>query len=223
MQRHHRTGKRGTTVEIKGAIFDLDGTLVDSMFLRLSFSTRYLRSLGLDVPDGAEGEIGMSHEDVARYLERVYGIHKSASEVAEGKGAILSRFYSREVQAKPGVPEYLERLAKRGVPMCVVTHSRRVHAVCALERCGLLGYFRDVISTRDFGSDKDRPEIFEYALSLLGTEKGKTPVFEDAYYAAAAAKAAGFPVVGVYEKTCRDAGNLQKIADRYVLSMEELD
>jgi len=209
-------------MEIQGAIFDMDGTLTESMPMWRSLKARYIMELGLPVRDGIDAEIGNGGEALAQFLKSEYGIIKTASEVIEGRQRILTRFYHDEVTAKPGAQAYLDKLAKRGVKMCVVTQTHRALAAAGLERCGMLGYFGRVISCRDFGSGKDEPGIFEYALSLLGTEKEKTPVVEDAYYSAATAKAAGFPVIGVYDSCWPDTDRLRELADRYVVSLEEL-
>jgi len=210
-------------MEIEGAIFDMDGTLLDSMPIWRTLTTRYIRSLGVSIPDGLDDEIGYPVANTVNFLRNNYGIRKTVRDVLDGRRAILEQFYFHQATAKPGVQDYLEKLSRRGVRMCVVTQTERTLSAGALEHCGLLGYFLQVISCRDFGSGKDQPDVFEHALGILGTRRERTPVFEDAFYAAKTAKAAGFPVIAVEDASCWDPARLNSIADRYVRSMRDLD
>ena len=203
---------------IRGAIFDLDGTLLDSMAVWATLGERYLRSIGYE-PRERLGEVfkTFSTEQAARYYQEHYGVPLSVPEIVAGVNAMIDRFYRGEVRPKPGVEPFLRRLRSMGVRLCVATANDGALARAALERCGLLDCFSAVFSCADLGfRGKDTPDIFRIALGHLRTEKTETAVFEDALHAAQTAKADGFPVVGVYDPYEPGQEALRALADCYL-------
>ena len=106
--------------------------------------------------------------------------------------------------------------------MAAATSSSRTEVEAALSRCGLKPFFKQIFTCTETGAGKDRPDIYYAALSCLGTEKIRTWVFEDALYAAATAKTAGFPVAGVYDEASeRDQEELKRISDYYLTDFND--
>ena len=126
---------------IRGAIFDLDGVLLDSMGIWKDLGARYLRSLHIQ-PEPGLNEIlfAMSMEQGAAYLKEHYPLPQSEAEIGEGIARMLEDYYFYEVPAKPGAAALLNFLAERGIPMAAATSSPRTHVTRALERLGLLPY-----------------------------------------------------------------------------------
>ena len=211
-------------MKIEGAIFDLDGTLLDSMYIWDTIGGDYLRSLGIQPRESLNRTFKtMSLLQAAEYYRNEYGVTLSTDEIMDGVNRMIERFYFREVMAKAGIKDILERLKKAGVRMCVATATDRHLAEAALRRNGILEYFSGIFTCTEVGSGKDSPEIFNRALKHLGTPKQRTLVFEDALYAAKTAKSAGFTVVAVNDKS--EAGHSDKIrslADIYIDSFEEM-
>lgn len=202
---------------IKGAIFDFDGTLFDSMSIWDTVGEDYLRSNGYEPEAGTREAIRtMSLYQAACYMKAAYGIPCPVEAIMDGINKRVEEFYFRSVQPKPGVPEFLERLRRRGVKMCIATATDRYQIEAALKRCGLEGYFGEIFTCTSVGHGKDDPYIYEAALQFLGTTKEETAVFEDALYAIETAKAAGFPVVAVYDRHEPEQAGIQALADGYL-------
>ena len=180
-----------------GAIFDLDGVVLDSMSIWNDLGARYLRRLGV-APEPGLNEIlfSMSMEQGAAYLQTRYALPMTAQEVGAGIEEMLQDYYYNEVPAKDGAPELLAFLAERGIGMAAATSSPRGHVTRALARLGLLEYFTEIFTT---------------------------VVFEDSLYALQTAKAAGFITVGVYDANGEaDQPGLKKAADLYVKCLGEV-
>ena len=203
----------------KGAIFDLDGVLLDSMGIWNDLGARYLRSRGL-MPEPGLNEIffSMSMEQGAEYLHTHYPLAQSAAEIEAGIETMLRDFYYNEVPAKPGAAALLAALAAKGIPMAAATSSPRGHVTHALQRLGLLGYFAQIFTTGEVGVSKHEPTIY----LLAAQAPGETIVFEDSLYALKTAKAAGFYTVGVYDADGEsDQAGLKAAADLYVKELGE--
>ena len=128
---------------IKGAIFDMDGTLLDSMPIWEHASERYLQNKGITVEENlAENLFSMSMRNGAAYVKRNYKLPEDIDVIVAGVNEIVSEFYRTEAFPKPGVPEFLELLAKKNVPMVVATSTDRHLAEAALKRNGFLPYFQ---------------------------------------------------------------------------------
>jgi HAD superfamily hydrolase (TIGR01509 family) len=165
----------------------------------------------------------MSLLQAAEYYRSEYGVTLSAGEIMDGVNRMIERFYFHDVKAKPGVGDALERLKNSGVRMCVATATDLHLAEAALRRNGILGYFSKILTCTEVGCGKDAPEIFNRALSHLDTPKQRTLVFEDALYAVKTAKAAGFTVVGVYDRSEEEhSGEIRSLADICINSFAEM-
>ena len=207
-----------------GAIFDVDGTLLDSMSIWDTIGEDYLRSIGY-IPRENLNEVfkDMSLQQAARYYQTEYGVALSIEEIMDGVNGLLERFYREQAQLKPGAGELVRELSRRGVRLCVATATDRYLVEAALERCGVLSHFGAIFTCGEVGHGKDEPDIFEAALGFLGTEKSKTLVFEDALYAARTAKADGFPVAAVCDSHERRQEELQALADIYLTDFSDFD
>ena len=187
---------------IKGAIFDVDGTLLDSMQMWIHFGEFYLRSKGIEAgPDFDEKIKYFSLREVAEEIADNYPLGMTADEVEEDCERVTQRFYFEEVTLKKGVLELLEMLSKTGVKMYIATATYESLIRPALERLGIMKYFEGIVTCSDVGCGKDKRDVFIYALNKLGTPLADTWVFEDALHAVKTASAYGFKVFGVYDLT----------------------
>lgn len=211
-------------MRLQSAIFDMDGTLLDSMPAWRSLASRALRRLGREPEPGLDRRLrAMTVAQASAYCRERYGLDCSAEELAALFLGEMERFYRTEVLAKPGVERFLSLLRMEGVWMYVATATDRPLAEAALERTGLRRYFRGIVTTQETGLGKDHPEIYERALRRLRSRKEDTAVFEDALYAARTAKAAGFRVAAVYDPSMEaDQEALRSLADWYIRSFEEM-
>ena len=206
-----------------GAIFDLDGTLLDSMPVWENLGRDYLISQGVTPPeDIAKVLKPMSLEESAVYFRMRFNIQRSVAEMTYDFAALIEKQYGELVPLKPHVRELLERFHKAGVKCCIVTATARHLAEAALSRLGVLRFFDFLLTCTEVGCGKDRPAIFLKALERLGTAQQETVIFEDALHAVQTAKAAGFSVAGVYDDSAAsDKEAIMNIADYYIYSFDE--
>ena len=209
---------------IRGAIFDLDGVLLDSLSIWEDLGARYLRAKGITPEENLGKKLfPMSMEQGAQYMRDRYVLPESAEEITEGLKALLEHFYFEEVLAKPGAKELLSRLKAQGIPMAAATSSPRPHVTAALDRLGLLGYFQELFTTGELGTSKHRPDIYLLAAKALGTKPEETLVLEDSLYALQTAKAAGFYTVGVFDPLGEpEQQTLRQEAKQYITSLSEV-
>lgn len=211
-------------MRICGAIFDMDGTLLDSMSVWDTIGEDYLRSIGYEPREGLNEALKtMSLVQAARYCQTEYGVALSIDEIVAGVNAMLERYYRFEAPLKPGVAELLAQFREKGVKMCVATATDRYLVEAALDRCGVLSYFGKIFTCGEVGYGKDKPDIFEAALRLLGTKKAETLVFDDALHAILTAKEAGFPVAAVYDSHEKAQDEIRDLADIYLEDLTQLN
>jgi len=209
---------------IKGAIFDCDGTLFDSMQQWVWVEEYYARSIGLVPREGfLEAVRVFSSLEVAEYLRDEYGTPKSIEEIITGRNKIMEDFYFNKVTLKNGVVSFLETLRANGIRMCVATATGKYLVEGALRRCGIREYFERVFTCGEENTSKSSPEIFIRAAAFLGTEISETLVVEDALHAIRSAKSAGFQVAAVYDLSEEDnQGEVKSLSDYYCINMDEL-
>lgn len=183
---------------IRGAIFDADGTLLDSMGMWDTVGERYLASLGYEAKPGLRAILfPMSLADSAVYLKRAYGLTQSQDEIMAGINGTIREFYRKEVKAKVGAREFLQELSHRGVGITLATNTDRALIVEGLLTTGLLPFLDDIFTCGELGVDKRTPHIYERARDRMGTRTADTWVFEDAVHGARTAYEAGYKVAGV--------------------------
>ncbi len=202
---------------IKGAIFDLDGTLIDSMFIWDNIAEDYLRSLGVE-PKENLNEIFRTFtlEMSAEYYRNHYGITLSKEEITEGINNMVAMIYNTRVTIKPGVDDFLNRLKAREVKMCIATVTDRSITESVLKRLGIREYFSEIFVCDEVGYSKESPEIYNLALNHLGTRKEETVVFEDVYHALKTARDDGFKVAAVYDYYETRQEEMKELADYYI-------
>lgn len=207
---------------IRGAIFDVDGTLLDSLSIWDTVAEDYLRSLGIEPRENlAETFKTFSLEQSAEYCRSVYGVKQSVKEIMDGIDAMMETFYRQTAPLKPGVAEFLRALAQNGVKMAVATATDRHLIEAALTRCGVRAYFLDMFTCTSVGKSKNEPDIYRAAREALGTKKEDTWVFEDAYHAAKTAADDGFPVAALFDASEDEQDALKKTAKLYLRSFED--
>ncbi len=202
---------------IKGAIFDLDGTIIDSMFIWDTIGEEYLRSLGM-VPKENLAEVFKTFTltQAAEYYRNHYGIKFSADEIVDDINNMVAEIYRTKVTLKTGVGDFLKRLQSAGVKMCVATITDRTIVEDTLKRLNVLEYFSEIFTCAEVGYNKETPEIYRQALNHLGTPKAETIVFEDALHAINTAKDDGFKVAAVYDSHEPRQEKVKEISDYYI-------
>lgn len=209
---------------VKGAIFDLDGTMLDSMFIWDTFGEEYLKTLGIEPRENlAETFKTFTLEQAAEYYREHYGVTLSVSEIVNEINNMVSEIYRTKVNLKPGVKEFLKMLYDNGVKMCVATVTDRHLVEVTLKRLGVIEYFSEIFTCASVGHSKEEPHIYREAQKYLGTPKKATVVFEDALYAIKTAKTDGFITVGVFDEHEENQKELKMMADCYIENYSEFE
>lgn len=206
------------------AIFDLDGTLTDSMGIWETLPDQLVRQFGAHPAPGLfETLREMSSPQAADYLIRTYRLSASPEELIAAVEALADREYRERVPLKPGVQPLLERLHQLGVPCAIATASQVHQAQQAMERLGMWPYFRFALSATQYGP-KTRPDLYLEAARRLGAMPERTLVFEDTLHAARTAAQAGFQVAGVYDShSAQDQQALKAVCRWYLPRLDEPD
>ena len=210
---------------IKGIIFDVDGTLLNSMPVWENLGELYLRAQGKSAEKGLRDILyTMGVRQGAAYLKTQYGLDQTIEEVIEGLNREVRGFYEKKVPLKEGVREYLERFRELSLPMMLATSGDKTNVRAALSRLGILSWFEGILTCLEMGTDKNHPDVFLAAALQMDLDPSEILVFEDALYAIQTAKRAGFRTVAVYDKANdRDLAKIWKLAEIYLPEYTEFD
>lgn len=209
---------------IKAFIFDLDGTLLDSMSVWDNFGFEYLSFKDIkNIPENLwEILKTMSLLEAAEYFISDWGIKLSPEQICDEINGLIEKKYKYEVVPKNGVMEFLEKYKHK--KMCIATATDKHLVEYAIKRLEMEKYFDFVITSTEIGSSKQSPDIFIKAAEKLGVKISEAVVFEDALHAIRSAKSAGFYTVGVYEKCFENEKNeIINTADEYVYNLNDCE
>lgn len=203
------------------AIFDMDGTLIDSMGFWKNLAGEYLHSQGLEqVPEDIMEQIKpMTISESAALFQREFGL--TGNPEAE-INAMMDAHYRNDIPLKSGVRNYLQRLHDNGVRMCVASATAEHLMESCLVRLGVREYFEFLLSCETVGAGKHSPLVYHESAKRFHAQPKEIAVYEDALYAMQTAKNAGYYVVAVYDNSAEDHWNtIRKIADESILNWEE--
>ena len=208
-------------MKISGAIFDLDGTLVDSLhFWDVYFSEvgkKYLSDPGF-IPDSDTLKLMRTATIGAgqTLLHERYGFGKSADDLISFAYEKCEYFYRNLVTVKDGVIELLDYLKGNNIKMCIASATEMPLLMIAVQRFGFKEYFPRIISCSEVGCGKDRPDVFLYARDHLGTDISETCVFEDSVVAVETSAKAGFKTVGIYDDHGMEIEKMKELSDIFI-------
>lgn len=210
-------------MNIKGAIFDLDGTLLDSMWLWHEIDDTYIRNKGkIPAPDLCRALATKNMEQSVEYFQTVYGIDDPAEVMAAELWGMAEQAYYERVPLKEHVYDFLMELKARKIRCYVATASNKAFSIAALKRCGVWDCFEGIVTCDEIGSGKERPDVFFAAQKALGLPQEQIILFEDALHAVQTAKLAGFTVAAVYDKDAEpDEPLIRETADYYLQTMKD--
>lgn len=207
--------------EINYAIFDMDGTLLDSMHIWDTASGAFLMMRGI-IPKEFDLFRKQGYKGGIDYMIDEYNLDMTFDEVLNELQKILWFYYSNVAPIKDGVKDFLQALKNNGVKMVVATATESKMAKKALERNGIIDFFEDVISMHEIGIHKNDPAAFEYVRNAIHAN-GVGYVFEDALYAIETAKSAGYKVIGIEDYSAEDdREKIKKIVDFYAENYEQV-
>lgn len=208
-------------MNIKGAIFDLDGTLIDSLFfwerLWKLLGTKYLGDESFLPPLEMQKAVRtVTFVDASKMLFDEFGFGSGPNEIFDIMHDYCIEIYQNEATFKPGAKELLDHLKARGVKMCIASASMPDLLRAIFDRFGLDDYFPKIISCADIGKGKSHPDVFIAAEQYMGTQRENTWVFEDSLVSLQTATKAGFPTVGVFDENNFDADGVKDVSTEYI-------
>ncbi|HMM05694.1 MAG TPA: HAD family phosphatase [Clostridiales bacterium] len=209
---------------MKAAIFDMDGTLLDSMWMWRTVLTKYLKQLNVaNYEELNRATSAMYFSEATAYVAAHTDLGKTGEELHEALEAFIYHLYCTEITLKPYVGEYLAQLKADGVMMCVATLTERYMVEAVLKRLKIFDYFNFIATVAEVGASKAEPVIYEHCLKKMNVKKAETVVFEDAAYCLITAKKAGFTCYGI-EDPWQDfpEGFAATYCDRFIKSYREL-
>lgn len=210
---------------IKGVIFDVDGTLFDSMGAWHDSGYNVLKSLGIDA-DKRIGDIffSMTMDEVIDYIKENFSVNESRDFLKNGIHNQVEYAYRNEIELKPGVMRILDWMKDSKIPATIATYTDRFLIEIGLARLGIEDYFDEIYTATEVGKGKNYPDIFQLAMDKMGTKPEETWLFEDGLYSMITAKAYGMPVVGVYDKVSHDDQEaIKQVADIYLEDLRDLN
>lgn len=207
---------------IKGCIFDLDGTLLDSMHIWQEVDRKYLSRFGIKFDPKFSEEIKhLTFNESAKYFIDKFHIQKSEEEIKNDWIEMVEEEYRDNIQLKAGVKEFLVLCKRNNMKMCIATSCNYNHAVMALKRLGIYDDFLFIKTCNDVGKNKEYPDIFLVCANEMNLKVNECIVFEDLYIALKVAKEAGFNTIGIHDEQNKKDIH-REICDQYIHDFNEL-
>lgn len=183
---------------MKGAVFDMDGTIFDSNGAWDGCAPAMLAQWGYQAKPTLVADVfPLGAGDIVTFLKREYRMTQSPEEIYGFIHDYMLRFYSQEVRLKPGAREFLLYLKKQGVPLTLATATVKECVLPALELTGLTDVFDHILTCDDVGHSKEEPHIFLAAMEAMGTAPENTWLFEDAIHSIRTGRALGMVICAI--------------------------
>lgn len=214
-------------MNIKAAIFDMDGTLVDSLmfwdYLWSDLGRKFLSDENFRPSKEDDAAVRtLTFTDAMRLIHNNYKICDTAEQLVDYANGLLGDFYLNKVKLKAGVKEFLDYCYENGTKMCIASATAPEFIKLSLKSCGIEKYFLKLFSCGELGIGKEKPDVFLLAQEFLGEAIDETYVFEDSLVAIKTATKAGFKTVGIYDKYNFGQEEIKKLSTRYISQNENL-
>ena len=210
--------------DFKGAIFDLDGTLIDSMDVWEKIDIKFLEKRNISIPkDYIEKVNDMSFKEVAKYTIERFGLKENEDDSIKEWNEMALFEYSNNIKLKPNVKEYLQKLKTNNIKIGLATSSPRELYEVVLKNNKIYDYFDTFTSLQDVKRDKNYPDIYLLTAKKLEVNIYDCVVFEDILVAINTLKKANFKVIGVYDKySIKDIKEIKASSDKFIYDYKEL-
>ncbi len=186
-------------------IFDLDGTLIDSMWVWEKLDIAFLGQLSIKVPEDMDRELeGMSFTETASYFKERFKLEMSVEAIKESWNKLAWDFYTRDVTLKTGAKEFLAYLQAKGIKLGIASSNSTELIDAVLEALQIKQYFSGVRSSCEVGRGKPYPDIYLKVAEDLKVEPNRCLVFEDIPNGIKAGKAAGMYVCGIRDRQSQE-------------------
>lgn len=208
----------------KAAIFDADGTIIDSMYVWEKVDKDFLTSRGIPVTQEYSDIVrGMFFRTAAEYTKSRYSLSESVEEIMQIWLDMARHEYEYNVKAKPWVKEYLAHLRENHIRIGLATSSDPYLLEPVLKNNGIHGYFDTVCYTSEVGKNKSFPDVYIKTAERLEVRPEECMVFEDIPEGIEGADKAGMYTIAVYDRASeKNSDYLRKKAKKYILGFEEM-
>lgn len=209
--------------DYEAVLFDLDGTLIDSMWMWPAIDIEYLARFGIDVPDDLGRSIdGKSYTETAIYFKERFKISDSIETIKKTWHEMAHDIYCTRVPVKKGVIRFLKHLKDRGIKMAIGTSNSIELASEVVKAVGIEEYFDTIITACMVSAGKPNPDIYLKAANELGVAPEKCLVFEDIPQGIMAGKNAGMTAVAIEDEYSLSLTDTKKeLADYYIKDFDE--
>ena len=216
--------KKTITEETKAVIFDMDGTLIDSMWIWPDIDDYYIRKYHLTLPEDFHRAIeGKSYHETARYFRDTFDMELTTEEIMEEWTSLAYQRYTQEVTLKPGAEEFLRYGKERGILFGIATSNGRTLAEAALKALRIEEYFTSFRTSGEVEAGKPKPDIYLKVAEDMQVQPEHCLVFEDVPMGILAGKRAGMKVCAVYDEFSRLLDLEKKqLADYYVRDFRDV-
>lgn len=210
--------------DIKAVLFDLDGTLVESMSMWGDIDVDYLEKFHIPVPEGLQKAIeGLSMYQTAVYFKDNFAIEDSLDEIMDEWNRMAYEKYTTEIPLKPGARAFLNGLKDKNIPCGIATSNSRILTEAILKSHQVENYFSVMVTGDEITNGKPDPEVYLEAAKKMGVAPEHCLVFEDIPFGIIAGKRAGMTVCAVEDAySMKDMEEKIRLADFYIKSYEEL-
>lgn len=195
------------TIESKQAIiFDMDGTLIDSMPMWSHLDVEYMESIGITPkPDFHERVCSLTISLAAEYIHDEYNTIQSAQEIEDSFLNMADVYYREKIPLKPGIYELVKHYKAKGYKLAVATANDITMTEVCLKRLGIYEDMDAVVNCDMAKATKAKPDVYDLACKMLGSNRDNTVIFEDSLHAIKTAVGASYTVIGVFEETQKDS------------------
>ena len=202
----------------KAVLFDLDGTLVDSMWMWKDIDIEFLGRFGYGLPEDLQREIeGMSFSETASYFKERFSLPMTVEEIKDCWIAMSIEKYRTEVGLKPGALEFLKYCRERGIRTGVATSNGRDMVDAVIESLKIGDYLGEVATACEVEAGKPEPDIYLEVARRLSVEPEECLVFEDIPAGIVAGKRAGMTVLAVQDEFSKDLETEKReLADGFI-------
>lgn len=210
--------------KIKAAIFDMDGTLIDSMWVWEKIDVEYLKKFNIEIPGDLRSNIEhLNFIETAKYFKDRFNLVDSIEKIMEDWNEMAYTHYLNDVKLKNGVKEYLNFLKLKDIKIGLATSNCNFLIETVLKKLDIYEFFDSITTTDETGKCKDFPDVYLLTAKKLGVKPNECVVFEDILTAVLSAKKAGMKVVAVHDKySLAEIQRLKEEADKFILDFEEL-
>lgn len=207
----------------EGVVFDLDGTLIDSMWVWEQVDIDFLGNRGFKVPpDYLDAITPMGFEECADYTIKRFHLKETREEVVNEWYSMAIDAYSHRVGLKSGVSEFLAYLSENQVKMSIATASDMQLVRPVLANNHIDKYFDNITTLQEVNRGKSFPDVYHLAVDRMNTDRDKCVVFEDIKEGIMGAKAGGYRAIAVYNENGRDTvETLSEVSDMLIYDFRE--